>query len=203
MHVLIVGSSGSGKSALSKALAREADEAGHRVIVHDPTQSEGWPDEATKYADAEMFLEDAPSFKNAYVFIDEAADVWAADEDEANKLIYRGRHRGLLFLIIAQRSRMVRPNARNQCSTVYAFRQQFDDARTLAAEYTNDMIETTELPKLHGIKSDGFESSRLRIEFDAFGDSEIIALGDSPPTPARAVTDENGTIDPAYDLEDN
>ena len=193
MHVLIVGSSGSGKSALSKALAREADEAGHEVIVHDPTQSEGWPASATKYADAEMFLEDAPHFSNAYVFIDEAADVWAADEDEANKLIYRGRHRGLLFLIIAQRSRMVRPNARNQCSTVYAFRQQFDDARTLAAEYTPDMIETTSLPKLHGIKSDGFESSRIRIEFDAFGDSEIIPLGGDPP-PARAVTDENGDV---------
>lgn len=166
MHILVVGNSGSGKSILAKALATEGEARGQRIIVFDPTLSHGWPSCAIKYADPEAFLEDAPRFRSAYVFIDESADVWAWDEDAANALIYRGRHRGLLFVLIAQRSRMVRPNARNQCRRVYAFRQQLDDAKTLANEYHERLIECAGLPELQGLVTDGFTVERIEVAYD-------------------------------------
>lgn len=164
MHVLIVGNSNSGKSWLARSIAAPLDAD---VIVFDPTMARGWPDHAAKYADPDAFFAHVETATNAYVFIDEAATLWDYDEERADALVYRGRHRGLLIFLIAQRSRMVRPNARNQCSRVYAFRQQLDDAKVLAAEYSAELIECTALEPVHCIATDGFKSQRLRLDFSS------------------------------------
>lgn len=190
LHILIVGNVGSGKSIMAKVIAEDAARAGNNVIVFDPTQSTGWPDTATKYADAEAFLEDAPNFRDSYVFIDESPRVWNFDEDAANELIVEGRHKGLLFIIIAQRSRQVRPNARNQCETVLAFRQQISDSKILAEEYHTDMIACASLPKLHGIASDGFSCHRIKVAF-APNRREQMPIKSETPT----------ELDPEEDLE--
>lgn len=168
MHVLIVGNSNSGKSWLARSLAARTDAA---AIVFDPTMARGWPTSARKFSDPEAFFDYVEHATNAYVFIDEAATLWDYDEERADALVYRGRHRGLLIFLIAQRSRMVRPNARNQCSRVYAFRQQLDDAKVLAAEYHETLLETTDLAPVHCIATDGFKSQRLKLDF-----------GQSPPS---------------------
>ena len=55
-------------------------------------------------------------------------------------------------------TRMVPPNGRNQCSKIFAFRQQSDDADTLAQEYHEDFAECRYLPIGHFIASDGYNS---------------------------------------------
>jgi hypothetical protein len=163
MHVLIVGVAFSGKSWLAKRLAVNAGPAD--VIVYDPTESHGWPGHARKYSGPESFLFDVEGARNAYVFIDEARTLWNFDADRADKLVYTGRHRGLLFVLIAQRAKMIPPNARNQCSRIYAFKQQYDDARILAGDYHDGLMAVSGLPKLHFLASDGFDLTAYRLDF--------------------------------------
>lgn len=161
MHVLIVGNSYSGKTKLAQRLAANKS----RVIVYDPNRSAHWPVSAKKFSDPARFLDFVEQQESAFVFIDEAKTVWDFDSDRADKLVYAGRHRGLLLFLIAQRTRMVPPNSRNQCSRVFAFRQQLADAQTLADEYHPAMLGTCELPPVHFIATNGFRADAGRLDF--------------------------------------
>lgn len=172
MHNLIVGNSTSGKSELAKAIARTESAKGHDVIVYDPLKSKGWPENAIKFSDPKMFLLKMEHAESAFVFVDEAKTLFEYDESEANKLLYKRRHQGLMVFLIAQRTRMVPPNARNQCSRVFVFRQQKDDSKTLGEEYTAILHEAKDIPKLEFIASDGFDHVKGRLDFSS-GKAEI------------------------------
>ena len=107
--------------------------------------------------------------------MDECATLWDFDEKRANELVYRGRHRGLLFTLLAQRTRMIRPNARNQCSRIYAFRQQYDDARVLAQEYSAEFLNCVNLPDGECIAAQGLDVQRLRLDYSSYPPSIIAA----------------------------
>ena len=165
MHVLIIGRSGSGKSNLAKCIARDA--VGHEdLIVYDPTESKGWPEEAVKYSDPEKFLSDVFNVQNAHVFVDECKTLWDHDEKRASQLVYRLRHNGLLFYLIAQRAMgMVPPNARNQCATLIAFRTSAKDSEVLAAEFGESILACSRLPSGHAIYTDGFGSRKIQMVY--------------------------------------
>ena len=163
MHVLIIGRSGSGKSNFAKCLAKDAADI-EDVIVYDPTESTGWPEEAKKYSDPEQFLTDIFKEKNAHVFIDESKTLWDHSEKLASQLIYRLRHNGLLFYLIAQRaSGMVPPNARNQCETLIAFRTSARDCEALSAEYGDDVMGASKLDKGKAIWTNGFDVNEVTM----------------------------------------
>lgn len=166
MHILIIGRSGSGKSNFAKCLANDGSDL-EDIIVYDPTESEGWPAKAIKYSDPEQFLNDIFNCYSAHVFIDESKTLWDHDEKRASQLIYRLRHNGLLFYLIAQRAMgMVPPNARNQCETLVAFRTSAKDADILAAEYGDDILGAPKLSKGQAILCDGFKTVNITMQYD-------------------------------------
>ena len=167
MHIMIIGNSASGKSNLAKRFALDANNRGETVIVYDPLLSVGWPGQL-KYATAETFLAQIEHHQSAHVFIDEARTLWDHDQKLANALLYQKRHQGLLIYLIAQRTRMVPPNARNQCSKLFAFRQQKDDAETLAQEYHAEMMQTSALKIGEFIASDGYRSQRFHLDYKVY-----------------------------------
>lgn len=150
-----MGNSYSGKTTLAKILAARHS-LQHPVIVYDPKSSKGWPGVAVKYADPEIFLRNIERNQSSIVFVDEAKTLWDHDDKRADELVYARRHQGLHIVLIAQRTRMVAPNGRNQCSRIFAFRQQKDDAVVLAAEYHEGMEECRTLEPLHFLASDGY-----------------------------------------------
>ena len=165
MHALIVGISYTGKSMLAKRIA--AGLAAHNnIIVYDPLQSANWPESALLFSSPEKFLAHVEQAQNAYVFVDEAKTLWDHDEKRADALLYKRRHQGLLVFLIAQRATMIKPNARNQCSRLYAFKQTSDDARALAGDYDDsirDMI--TRLPPCEFIATNGHTVERFKLDF--------------------------------------
>lgn len=165
MHNLIVGNSYSGKSNLAKYFAKQAVLKGESVIVYDPLKSTGWPETARKYADPEKFLQDMDTFINAHVFVDEAKTLWDHDWPRSDKLLYQKRHDGILVYVIAQRTKMVPPNARNQCSKLFAFKQQTEDAKILAAEYDEALIAARALSKGEFLVSNGFHSMAMHLDY--------------------------------------
>lgn len=165
MHRLIVGNSTTGKSNLAKRFAHDAHARGQNVIVYDPLASRDWPDSATKFQSPEQFLSHVEKAQSAHVFVDEAKTLWDTDHKRADALLYRRRHQGLLVYVIAQRTRMVPPNARNQCSVIYAFRQQKIDADILRDEYHESLTDAMRLKAGHFIASDGFTFSRMALDY--------------------------------------
>lgn len=165
MHNLIVGNSLSGKSWLAKHFAQKFASQGQAVAVFDPLKGEGWPVSAVKFADPSLFVEEIFNLKSHYVFIDEAKLLFEAEPQMGEKLAYQGRHWGHMVYFIAQRTAMIPPNARNQCSRVFAFKQQKKDADTLAQEYTPDMHGCLTLRKGEFIVSDGFQSTSGSLDF--------------------------------------
>lgn len=168
MHNLIVGNSTTGKSNLAKHFARKANQQGESVIVYDPLSSTGWPENAIKFISAKKFLDYVETANSAHVFVDEAKSLWDFDVKRADALLYRRRHQGLLIYLIAQRTRMVPPNARNQCSKVYAFRQQQDDAETLASEYSAELYNCNNLAKGEFIASNGFNGKKYTLDYSLY-----------------------------------
>lgn len=166
MHNLIVGSSGSGKSNLAKRFAENAVISGAAVIVFDPLRSSGWPESAQKFTTAEAFLDHIEIAQSAHVFIDEAKILWNADPKRADMVLYQKRHQGLLVYVIGQRAEgMIPPNARNQCSKVFAFRQSKKDADTLAQEYGDLLSSITTLKKNDFVYSDGFSGGKAALDY--------------------------------------
>lgn len=168
MHNLIVGNSTTGKSNLGKHFARNAIERQQSVIVYDPLRSTGWPESAVKFTSPGLFLDYIETATEAHVFVDEAKSLWDFDTKRADALLYRRRHQGLLIYLIAQRTRMVPPNARNQCSKVYAFRQQQDDAETLASEYSTGLYNCCGLQKGEFIASNGFTDKNYLLDYSIY-----------------------------------
>lgn len=157
----------SGKTKLAQRLANDAATSGGKVIVYDPLRSRGWPDSAIKFHRADAFLSSIGEHQSAFVFIDESKTLWSHDMVAADRLVYTGRHSGFKLFLIAQRAHMVPPNARNQCATVYAFKQQEGDARILNDQYDPALYDSTKLEKINFIVSDGFSHRRGKLDFSA------------------------------------
>lgn len=138
---------------------------GNPVVIHDPTFSANWPQNSLKFADAEQFLAYAEKAQTGVVFVDEAKKLFDFDSARAEALVYAGRHRGLLLVLIAQRTKMIPPNARNMCSRVFSFRQQRSDAIILSDEYHDIFDKTPMLPACHFVYSDGFTAQAGHLDF--------------------------------------
>lgn len=164
MHNLVVGITFSGKTILCKEVAKENSEKD--IIVFDPIKSGGWPKHARCYSTIEAFSSALDKYKSALVFIDEAKTIFNEDKTLAEKWLTQYRHKGYLFFLIAQRAKMIPPNARNQCTQIYAFKQKPEDAKILADEYGDELFEVSRLNKLEFIYSDGYQTQKGAIQFN-------------------------------------
>lgn len=157
MHNLIVGISNSGKSNLAKSICAMKKKLDNVCVIYDPTKSSGWRS-SCKFSSPEKFLNYIDSVNSANVFIDEAKSLWDYDQKLADKLLYRGRHRGLLVFLICQRGKgMIPPNARNMCSRVFAFKQNYADAKDLAESFSDILLTASSLKIGEYVYSNGFD----------------------------------------------
>ncbi len=163
MHNLVVGISNSGKTNLCKVIARSNPDK--EIVVFDPLKSGGWGT-AKCFSTIEAFSNYLDSHNSAIVFIDEAKLVFDEDKKLGEKWLYQYRHKGYLIYLIAQRAKMIPPNARNMCSSVFAFKQKPEDCKLLAEEYGEEFLNLHKLKPLEFIYSNGFETKNGLIKFD-------------------------------------
>jgi DNA helicase HerA-like ATPase len=153
MHVLIVGTTQSGKTTLAREFAHKFARKGHRIIVYDPVGTPSangvWPMSA-KIFDREMpFISYMiqPDVRHAHVFVDESNDIFSLQKDYNHWMLTRGRHFGLTIYVITQRPKMVAPNVRGQCGRAYIFHLGNDDLKQLAGDFGVDAIKNEVLDK--------------------------------------------------------
>lgn len=147
-HWLYVGVTQSGKTTLARWHSRALVNARHQVIVYDPvgtaTAGGGWGagDDGGEgfqfYNDPAKFAKAMESAQDAFVFIDESADVHSHSQVENQWMLRKGRHQGLYFRLIVQRVKMIPPNVRTQCARLYLFRAAKADAREILADFGHD-----------------------------------------------------------------
>lgn len=174
MHNLIVGVTHTGKTNLCKSVAAGLS-PDVSIIVFDPLRSTGWPERAIKFHTTESFFAHIESARQAYVFVDEGKTLWDADQKQADTLLYRRRHQGLLIFLIAQRAKMIPPNARTQCSKIFAFKQQADDSKLLGEEFGPELRNAQTLEKNEFIMSDGFVTVNGKLDYSNGLPPEVIA----------------------------
>lgn len=165
MHVYTVGASYTGKSLLNKRLAHNFSRAGQNVIVFDPLRSAGWPENAVKFSSPELYLKHMHNAENAYNFIDEAKVLWDFDQKAADKILYQKRHDGILNFLIAQRTNMVPPNGRGQCSQFFIFRQMKKDADILRDEVHERCGEVSKYPDGEFCIVKGLDFHKAHLDF--------------------------------------
>lgn len=167
MHTLIIGRTGSGKSALAKQIGSELRRRKHEVIALNPTGERGYTrrDEfgcaAAEWetADPDEFMYEverriSTSRKARVLIIDEAHEFFArAEAQDKNWIVTRGRHYGLTVIGITQRGANVNTTFRSQCDTLYLFRCSLTDAKFIADEYGNkSLADAVNMPRLHFIR---------------------------------------------------
>lgn len=141
MHGIICGVTQTGKTTLAHALAQAFAEQGANIIVYDPVGTETsrgkWPASAVLFSDEQEFFEylARDDVSNAYVFIDEAGEIFTTQKRENLWLLTRGRHFGFSVFMIAQRPKMILPSARTMAGICYLFRLASDDMRDIGKDF--------------------------------------------------------------------
>jgi len=171
MHVIILGRTLSGKSALVKQIGSDLREQGHEVVAFNPVGGKGFTirDEfgcaAAEYetADADEFMNEVLSRleknpkKKRFLIVDEAHEFFGkADSEHRNWIGTRGRHYGLTVIALTQKATILNTTFRGQADTIYIFRSSLTDARFVADEFGNAELQkaAVDLPRGHYIKLD-------------------------------------------------
>lgn len=142
-HLLIIGRTKSGKSALAKQMGSELRLAGAEILAYNPTLEKGYTREdeygciAAEYETDNIFeLEQeiaaryAREKKPRIIIVDEAHELPA----DANWIATKGRHYGLTLIIVSQRGAELNATLRTQCATWYVFKCSGLDMRMVEME---------------------------------------------------------------------
>lgn len=151
-HMIYAGVTQTGKTTLARFHSRLLLANGYEVIVYDPVETEtfggGWSPEkgsqALLFTDRTKFLEHVQKASNAYVFVDESADIFAQNMQENQWMLRKGRHSGLFVRVIVQRPKMVAPNVRTQCAVAFLFRLAREDMREYFADFGHSGAQVSE-----------------------------------------------------------
>ena len=138
-HCLIIGQTLSGKSSLSKRLAARYKANGVGVLVFDPVGDPEWSADykTHKWAD---FWDAYKNSRRCAIFVDEARIPQVEAPHQIDEIATRGRHRGHRAHFIVQRTKMLAPTPRNQCSELFIFSTGRDDAKELGAEWNEPTL---------------------------------------------------------------
>ena len=160
MHVLIIGTTGSGKTSLATLLASKyATKA--CVIVYDPFLDKRWPagENVEVLSDWEKFQAVVRANNGSVVFIDESAETVSHAQRKSWWLATQSRHFGCVVHFIAQRYQQLPPTVRDQCSEIFVFRLSRRDAELASEEFcTDELLEAERFQRFEFARANRFGS---------------------------------------------
>jgi GTPase SAR1 family protein len=142
MHVLIVGTTGSGKTTIATRLASKDYNEGRLVFVLDPHADSRWnncADIVTR--DFEEFMKLAHENVNCTLIVDEAGRFCGNHDKESHWLATESRHNNHTAIFIGQRANMIATNIRGNCNTIFCFQTRIRDAEVYADDFCCDALE--------------------------------------------------------------
>lgn len=165
MHTIICGTTLTGKTTLGRILAREARKRKIMSMVFDRRDSGYCCDIVVQSFN--RFLELAQASSNMMLFVDDCPTVLKRGEDSHKWLTTESRHQGHSVVLMAQRYMMIPKDNRDNCDTVWMFRQSLSDCQEIANDFGYDWHDIRPgrkpMEKLHFLKinSDGIRSGSV------------------------------------------
>jgi len=141
-HILILGSTQSGKTTHAKKLIQDYKAKGIKTIVYDKlTADPSWQADFVT-DDRDEFLSTFWSSQQCMVFIDEAGDAIEGMHDtKMRETATKGRHWGHLVHYISQRATMIPKTIRDQCTHLFLFTSSLADAKIHADEWNSEELK--------------------------------------------------------------
>ena len=155
-HVLISGTTESGKSTLARQLAAIYSQQDIGVIVIDPINDPRWGADF-QTTDQAAFLQTAKNSWHCALFVDEGGEVIGRYNDSMFWCATQARHRRHRSHFIVQRPALISPTVRTQCTRLVLFASARSDAKILAEEWNCD--ELLDAPNLQ--RGEFFDVSRF------------------------------------------
>jgi energy-coupling factor transporter ATP-binding protein EcfA2 len=139
MHILINGSSGSGKSSLARYLCKLYRRTGVESIVYDPSLSQNWGASFVTN-DKEKFIKMVWASKKCLIIVDEAPS-WGKNSKELQDLACMSRHRGHKVIFMGQKCATLNSSVRENCTELYVLRSSKKSCILLADDFACDEIQ--------------------------------------------------------------
>lgn len=175
-HVLIVGTTESGKTTLARNLAAHYKRNGYGVLVLDPLSDPRWPCDFIT-ADADEFLDVFWRSRKCIAFMDEGGESVGRYDLAMQKTATRGRHWGHSCHYVAQDPTQLAPIVRAQCSHLFAFALSLRQSKVLAEEFNEPQLETcTKLRQGEYIHAQRFGKTIKHTSGDSNGASNSSGL---------------------------
>lgn len=162
----MIGKTNTGKTLLSKHIARGLKSEGYGILVLDGMGDKEWLEVADFYTtDAAEFRMIAERSSNCFLFIDEAGMFCKLHDEENYWFATQARHWGHSSFFISQRGVQIAPTVRYQCTRLFLFSCSKTDAKVLADEFGEDeLLNATRLEKLEFYRAGNFiECSRHNL----------------------------------------
>ena len=145
-HILIVGTSGSGKTTFARSLVDTSIEKGRPAIIFDPIgparggQGPDWHDDAIVFDDIETFSQYLLNAHGVLAVIDEAGEYIGKSSPHLYWLATRARHKNIQSVFITHRPTQLAPVVRDNCGTLVLFAAPAGTGAMLAEEFNNESL---------------------------------------------------------------
>jgi len=141
-HILIVGSTGCGKTTLAKRLVAQYKKNRIHSIVLDPLRDPDWSalhifDKSVNFF---SYVKNASLCRSCSLFVDESGIALNKYDPDLLWLTTTSRHHGHRAHIIAQRAEMVNKTIRSQCGTLICFAINPKDAREYGLDWNQEEV---------------------------------------------------------------
>lgn len=161
MHALVVGTTGSGKSTLSKLLCKTLKNNGCKCAVLSPTNETGWEADF-KTSDGGLFLKYARENEKCFLFVDESGDAIGRYNEEMNWLATGSRHLGHSVIFNVQASSQISTAIRSCCQDAYIFATSKGVLKLLAEDFNEPAILKHEkLAQYHFLVCSRFQAMKM------------------------------------------
>ncbi len=147
MHILVCGTTGSGKSVLANWMVADYEKKKYAVIVYDPyynSESDRvkmqWSKGCVVVNNEEDFLRIFRASQGCVVVIDEASMSIGQHNRAMIETATQGRHYGHRCMYVTQRVTQLSPNVRDNCSELFLFHSSPKDCKIHAEDWCEEEL---------------------------------------------------------------
>lgn len=138
-HILIVGTSGSGKTTFARRMVAASIEKGRPAVIFDPI-GDDWHPDALVFDDIDSFSQYLLNAQGVLAVIDEAGEYIGRSSPHLYWLATRARHKNIQSVFITHRPTQLAPVVRDNCASLVLFSAPGGTGSLLASEFNNEQL---------------------------------------------------------------
>lgn len=142
-HRIIIGSTGSGKTYMAKAMVDDFIASHNRVVIFNPL-NQNFNQSAERYTHPDNFYEaifNANKDETCYIVVDEVSMLIAHDKKRFDFFMVRARHHGSMLMLVQRPQVVLSQTVLSQCNEFIIFHLGVESDRKFIAKNTGLPLE--------------------------------------------------------------